>query len=365
MAARNPEVFTSFSSVRFEGENDIQPSNPNNEIIEIVPNCYVVSLTEDHRKLELIASKKVYDKIHADPNLAKQYRMAHALRSQPTLGLARGERVAFLMLLGNSFAAAFSGDAEMAEKFWNKAADYLEAQRTNVARIWFVGGGALVFVVFLFAVLLYIGNRGEWTNASEVAETGLTLATFPFGLCFLFGIVGAIGSMLSRLTTMPSDIEAGWLIHVVDGASRVFVGGFFGVLGGMGFAGNVFLGFLEPAQASYGIVLCLVAAISGISERLIPSLVKSFEGRADKEHSPAGGDEPPGGGGDDDDSDEVGDERDQDEETETVVDGEVEEEADAGEAEAGAEEPPAVEDAATETPPDAEAEQAADDDENA
>ncbi|MDB4766640.1 hypothetical protein OAG71_03015 [bacterium] len=108
---------------------------------------------------------------------------------------------------------------------------------------------------------------------------------FPFVLCFMFGVMGAMVSVLSRLTVFPSDIMAGKAIHYIDGSSRILAGGIFAILGSLAFYANVFLGFLNPSDGRFGIVLCLVAVVSGVSERLIPSLVASFETRSATEQA--------------------------------------------------------------------------------
>jgi cation transporter-like permease len=61
---------------------------------------------------------------------------------------------------------------------------------------------------------------------------------------------------------------------------RILLGGLFAIVGVLGFYANVFFGFIEPGSGTFGIAVCLIAAISGASERLVPSLITSFSDKA-------------------------------------------------------------------------------------
>ena len=323
------------------GDN-VVPSNENNEIIERSAD-YVVSIRNDKRRLDLAAKPEVHQAIAEDSNLSREFRRAQTLNAQPILNLKVSDQLAYLRLLGNGFAAVFAKQAVDAALAINEAREYLHAKRNNTASVWYFSSSSLTFAVLFFGawIVLLTQGCGVEKDANEKADRrsnsqsvvgGMEsqagpamdaedqsgedddeedqdandqegeeqksllirgdydailhqIKNFPFVLCFMFGVLGAMVSVLARITALPSDIMAGRVIHYIDGSSRIVAGGIFAIIGSMAFHANVFLGFLNPSDGQFGVVLCLVAVVSGISERLIPSLVASFEDRSTTEQA--------------------------------------------------------------------------------
>ena len=230
----------------------------------------------------------------------KVYRRWGLIQSLPISDLEVKHQLAFLRMMGNALGSILSLDAAPAKTSIDRAEKYLTARTSETAKLWFIQSSTLTFVALLLAFVLVAWSRGDLnvpptvskseTAATEKAEDRTaatesvadlrTIAKVPFISAFFFGTIGALLSVLQRLGSFPSDPSAGRSIHYVDGSSRILLGGLFAIVGVLGFYANVFFGFIEPSSGTFGIVVCLIAAISGASERLVPSLITSFSDKA-------------------------------------------------------------------------------------
>jgi hypothetical protein len=98
----------------------------------------------------------------------------------------------------------------------------------------------------------------------------------------LMGGVGAFISAITRAKDFKPDIIVDKKIHQIDGILRIVLGILTASFVWIGIKANLLFGFLNNVEKSNYVFLFL-GMISGISERILPSIVKQFE---DKVNSP-------------------------------------------------------------------------------
>jgi hypothetical protein len=104
----------------------------------------------------------------------------------------------------------------------------------------------------------------------------LGLAAFDVVLGALFGAVGALLSVTTRGDRLVMDANAGRNLHQLEGVSRIGAGMGGALFAGLAVKSGVILGGAHLAGNPLAFMLaCSIAA--GASERLVPSLVKTFE----------------------------------------------------------------------------------------
>jgi hypothetical protein len=131
-------------------------------------------------------------------------------------------------------------------------------------------------------VALVIGVGG-WLNRhllENVLGVGFTEGFF----CAIAGALGAAFSIVQRANMLTVAPESGPASYVVECLGRIFLGGFAGIVTYLACISNVALGFLSKLSSSETDIrmatLLLVAAASGLSERMLGSLVGAIEKKA-------------------------------------------------------------------------------------
>jgi hypothetical protein len=188
-----------------------------------------------------------------------------------TSHLKRETVTSFRELLGDAVVCAIKDkNLDAANESLDKAEEYINARNSEAARYWYVTASAA-------ATLVVVGLGVAVGLLNKVLDE-----RFGEGLkeCLLgawAGGVGAFFSILLRIGKSPLDASAGKRMHYLEGVSRVAVGtiaGFFAIL-----AYELNLVFTaiasEPSLRIYGIGL--IGLVAGVSERLVPNLIKRVE----------------------------------------------------------------------------------------
>lgn len=134
----------------------------------------------------------------------------------------------------------------------------------NVTVRWYLYG--LLGIGVPTAALIAIAS---WFSPPLPDVTTVPNAKFYIGLCFAFGGIGAIASVMARITRgahIETNQDRGRFITVLSGAFRPIVGGMFGAM-----LYILILGGIVPLQSDDGIDAGLffagIAFLAGFSER--------------------------------------------------------------------------------------------------
>ncbi len=176
----------------------------------------------------------------------------------------------FRRLLGESVARLFESDIESAKKILETAEQYLNARRSELARLWYLKSSAKLCAAAVVLLLLLWGGR-------NIVSVLLGNTVFEIGMGACFGAVGAFMSILSRTSKIEMEAGAGEWIHQIEGGARILAGTVGAVFVSLLIKANVVLGLINTGDArglSYLLLLCLVA---GFSERFVPGLIHQIE----------------------------------------------------------------------------------------
>jgi hypothetical protein len=145
----------------------------------------------------------------------------------------------------------------------------LEARGSESAKVWYLGSSFLVAIsAVFFACVLWI-MRDYFSIL--LGKTGFLLI-----FSSLFGAIGSIISIFSRLQAMPVDIFSRKIIHIIEGSLRIIIGIAGAFLCAVAVKANILLGFINASEFSLSILLT-ICIVSGASERFVPELIKHVE----------------------------------------------------------------------------------------
>lgn len=146
------------------------------------------------------------------------------------------------------------------------------ARHSELSRKWYL---VTALSAATIALVVMIGNWSLLPNASyrELVH------------CIALGALGAGFSLIARLTQIDMDYAAGWLLHSLEAASRVVAGAIGAYVMLLAVQAGIILPDLKASQAA----LYLLCFAAGSSERLVPNLIRSMEGKVSK-HRGKGGD---------------------------------------------------------------------------
>ena len=309
------------------------------KIVEITERTkeYVVFITE-RNQVEFHAVEGTEAKI--DQEIFRRWGILHASWLDD---FDNAHRMTFLRLMATAVGSILSATPSSntaAKSSLDVAKSYLESRANEKARISYLTGilgvaGACLLLYLILGLVFGDFSRKPSKESANTTETGKKaegndrksggdtgddpdsvaeteviivdtatardkarrLENLPFFRVLFLGTIGALLSVLQRLGSFPSDPAASNFIHGMDGGVRVFLGGLFSLVGAFGFYANVFFGFIAPTTAAFPIAVCLIAIVSGASERLIPNLITSFSQRAMAEAAQDSGSNPAVNGG--------------------------------------------------------------------
>ena len=177
------------------------------------------------------------------------------------------------IMIGSGFARLFTMDAKCAMEMMQHAEAFVKARNAEIARGWQVV--SVVVPALLAATTLLV----LWYNR----ESGVKIVgPLGFSLCLGFcgGSIGAAFSVLSRSSVISLDPSAGMKLHFVEGFSRSLAGSIGAVIAQLAVKLSILLGLLDKGTSA----LFFVALVAGVSERLVPALIKNVENDAQTTH---------------------------------------------------------------------------------
>ena len=172
-------------------------------------------------------------------------------------------------LVGAALSNNFELDFENATKSLDAARSFIENRNLELSRYWYLIASARVAVpIFLLGVLfLVLGERYfNWSDAKWYWAIG----------AFAAGATGALLSIVLRASRVQMHPMAGFNLHALDAALRIFVGAISGVVVfGAIDAGLVLSALKSVNEKTAGL---LAALAGGAGERLVGSIIALFDG---------------------------------------------------------------------------------------
>lgn len=176
------------------------------------------------------------------------------------------KRPTYQRLLGESVGRVLDDRKSTAA---SEILDRAESLITGPARFRYVLGAAGVVLVSTLIGLL------EWVGRVECRKV-LGDAAFDLLLTGHFGCLGAFLSILLRSATVEVDPTADGWRHYAEGGLRTVAGFLSGVLAAIAIKANVVLGFVRDVGGGFPL-FALVGMAAGISERIVPALVRRVD----------------------------------------------------------------------------------------
>lgn len=188
----------------------------------------------------------------------------------PVEHLTEDQRRNFRIMIGSGFARLFTMDAKCAMEMMQHAEIFVKSRNAEIARGWQVV--SVVVPALLAAAIFLVLWCFRESGIKILGQLGFTLC-----LGFCGGSIGAAFSVLSRSSVISLDPSAGKMLHFVEGVSRSLAGSVGAVIAQLAVKLSILLGLLDKGTAA----LFFVALIAGVSERLVPALIRNIENDAE------------------------------------------------------------------------------------
>jgi len=137
-------------------------------------------------------------------------------------------------------------------------------ERVRVAYI-FYASLTTCLITILIGIFVHYKNRG-WLFGGNIGLYQICIAT-------LMGGIGAFISTFFRFRNYEGNITSGLSAHRLDGFLRILYGCIAALILGLAIYSNTILGFLNTAANQW--VIYFLTAIAGISEFLVPNIIRS------------------------------------------------------------------------------------------
>ena len=158
------------------------------------------------------------------------------------------------------FSALDVGNPEKVDFYFRELASSLKAIRN--APIYYAAAG--VASSFLLAALIFL-----------TVPIGLFVSLTLYHLVSILGIAGGSLSILQRSSRLWSSPDTSKAVIVLQGGSRAFIGGLFGLFSCLLVKGDLLVGFAANSDEA----LFALAFLAGLSERFIPEVSANLERR--------------------------------------------------------------------------------------
>jgi len=189
--------------------------------------------------------------------------------------LGTGASAQFAIQIGQVIEAALeSGNFEGARRALQNLHSTLKRRVDERMRLYILKTSLIAA-----SVLLLVGVGG-WLNRRAL-EDALGVFFMDGFFCAIAGALGASFSIVQRTNTLTVAPESGSASYIVECLGRIFLGAFAGTVVYLACISNIALGFLSKLSSTEPDIriatLLLVAAASGVSERMLGSLVGAIE----------------------------------------------------------------------------------------
>jgi hypothetical protein len=175
-----------------------------------------------------------------------------------------------IRLIGEGVFELFStGDHTYANTAMDTADKFISQRSREVSRGWYFGPFLGFFVISIIGLLaLYIFDP--------------TLNKTAIFACIFAGGVGAFVSRALASDNTPIAATAGKTLHRIEAILRWCIGLTAGLVIWLLVSGNIAVSFLNSSGAPNTFALISIALLAGASERLLPSLIRSFDDSINK-----------------------------------------------------------------------------------
>ena len=222
-----------------------------------------------------------YDTIDIDRAKLNSYMsMIGFLQHHPMVScMSKYMRKEFNHMLADTVVLILEGEFDKAEEQICKINNYLTNRNCEITRKWqLLYCFLIIFCVFVISILgrYFMQNIVELLVVKEE-----TMGMIGFSM---LGTVGATFSIVLKSGKQYYNCESGKLLNFLEILSRMIasiVSGF--VAAYLYKMGIIFGNFNTEQNATYGFIL--ICIIAGFSERLIPSIISSFEKAESKEEN--------------------------------------------------------------------------------
>ena len=208
-------------------------------------------------------------------SVAKVLNQVASLQSVPVDSLSKANKLNFRRMVGEAVARCLDGDCASANSMLRDAEEFVNGRNQDIARHWFL---TAAFVTALAPALLGVAF---WIWRDRLRSyLGVTTVNVILG-CSM-GALGALLSVITRMSKIPVDPSAGRALHYWEGLSRILTG----VISALIIQIAIKLGFLLPSLNPYGAAGNLFTGfLAGVSEHLVSNFIKRFEMTALRSHN--------------------------------------------------------------------------------
>src|SRR5581483_223815 len=184
-------------------------------------------------------------------------------------------QLAFRRMLGEAVARVIGfKDDVRATEILDKAERYIKSFRESIARLWHLQSTIATTVVFV------LGGLAIWWCRAAVRRS-LGPGAVDLALASSAGVVGGFLSFASRSREVEVDPSAGRPGYYFMGVARSLGAASGAVVAAIAVKLKLILGFMAgPAGPAPLMGLVLAGLIAGVSERLVPNLVRSIDAKA-------------------------------------------------------------------------------------
>jgi hypothetical protein len=180
------------------------------------------------------------------------------------------DRLSAIRLIGEGVFELFSTqDPAYATAALDTADKFISQRSREVSRGWYFGPFLGFFVVSMIALLL-------------LYFLDPTLSKTAIFACIFAGGIGAFVSRALDTNNTPIAATAGKTLHWIEAILRWCIGLIAGLVIWFLVTGNIAASFLNTSGAQNTFALVSIALLAGASERLLPSLLRSFDDSIDK-----------------------------------------------------------------------------------
>jgi hypothetical protein len=175
-----------------------------------------------------------------------------------------------IRLIGEGVFELFStGDPTYANAAMDTADKFISQRSREVSRGWYFGPFLGFFLISIIALLL-------------LYFLDPTLSKTAIFACIFAGGVGAFVSRALASDNTPIAATAGKTLHWIEAILRWCIGLTAGLVIWLLVTGNIAVSFLNASGAPNTFALVSIALLAGASERLLPSLLRSFDDSINK-----------------------------------------------------------------------------------
>ncbi|WP_421854458.1 hypothetical protein [Marinomonas sp.] len=196
------------------------------------------------------------------------------LECKPNGHFADKIQLDFKRLLGEALARGLAAEYDSANQILEQSEIYLTQRGRELSRTWYLSTAGVITSVVLATSIVAWPFRNLISN---VWGSSFHL----YATVMVFGALGALLSIIMRTGKEHFDCHAGKSVHQLESAYRIVAG----MLSSFFVTMAVTSGFILPTlstMTNLSITLYFIGFVSGMSERIVPSITTKIENVANK-----------------------------------------------------------------------------------